>query len=362
MKISNILTNESFTQDSEVDDDLNFIPKSILQVYEFLKNKHSEWTFISVIVGQLCQETFPFGTYNNLKLSLLLSIAASGGDFSSLIPIVAIGKETSHANILMTCLGRFTGRFISAINFENTVKKNGTVEAGPLLLARGGVLKVGDWSGISGKNILKLMREIETGTVTIEQNQQSFPLNSTVWCYWSCSTEISKDITTIKQFMNVFGVPILIDDHINETEIIDDLLESATKIDENFSISENDMREYLSYAAKVEVTMEPQAEKILKDYFQATRIIRPNALTPKAFEILKKMTESYAKLCLRKFTSPVDALAAISISEKYIKVLFEKDSYSSPDEEKITSIDDFDKYQHRLHTWLSTFTEDILNK
>ena len=85
-------------------------------------------------------------------------------------------------------------------------------------------------------------------------------------------------------------------------------------------------------------------------------------MTPKAFEVLQQMAESHAKLCLRNNVSCTDVLAAINISEKHVRVLFDKDSYSSPAEPKFTSIDDIDVYYKKLSEWLSLFIENILQK
>lgn len=57
-----------------------------------------------------------------------------------------------------------------------------------------------------------------------------------------------------------------------------------------------------------------------------------------------------------------DVLAAINICEKFIKLLFDTDSYSSPNETKVTSIDHYDSYMNELFKWYSCFSKDILEK
>lgn len=75
---------------------------------------------------------------------------------------------------------------------------------------------------------------------------------------------------------SVFGVPILFDDSLNETEIVDDILFDKSDADLNFKISNDDMRVYLAYVSRQKVTMETEAEVMLKEYFAATRVIRPS--------------------------------------------------------------------------------------
>lgn len=90
------------------------------------------------------------------------------------------------------------------------------------------------------------------------------------------------------------------------------------------------------------------------------QILIPDALTTKAFEVLKQMAESHAKLCLRYEVLEQDVLAAINICEKYIRTFFEPDSYASPAEPQFSSLDDVDDYQNQLREWFSFFTDKIL--
>lgn len=77
---------------------------------------------------------------------------------------------------------------------------------------------------------------------------------------------------------------------------------------------------------------------------------------------MKQISVSHAKLCFRDPANGSDALAAIKIFENYIRVLFAKDSYSSPAEFKITSFEDIDAYQAQLYKWFCEFTANILQR
>lgn len=188
------------TRSNDIDDCQ--VPQSILHLYSTLRENFSDSTFISILAGQLCNEIFPSGAYKNLKLSLLLSLASINSG-SAPIPIVAVGKETSHGNLIMNSIGQFADRFVTSLmNFEgSTVDSTGTIEAGPLLLAKSGVLFLGDWARLPQKSVMKLLREIENGLVTTEKVQQTSPLECAVWTFWSCSTKIKKDVESINQFM-----------------------------------------------------------------------------------------------------------------------------------------------------------------
>lgn len=74
------------------------------------------------------------------------------------------------------------------------------------------------------------------------------------------------------------------------------------------------------------------------------------------------MAKAHAKLCLRNVVNELDVLAAVNISEKYIRVFFDKDSYSSPDEPKFTSMDEIDDFYYQLQSWFTSFTQNILRR
>lgn len=74
-------------------------------------------------------------------------------------------------------------------------------------------------------------------------------------------------------FYSVFGIIVIIDDLANETEIVDSLLDDIDN-NANFHIPDSDMHDFLKYVAKQEVMMDQEAEKMLNDYYTATRMIR----------------------------------------------------------------------------------------
>jgi hypothetical protein len=87
-----------------------------------------------------------------------------------------------------------------------------------------------------------------------------------------------------------------------------------------------------------------------------------DSLTPKAYAVLQQMAESHAKLCFRQKVTRNDVLGVISISETFIRALFDKDSFSSPPEPKFTAIGEIDEYHDQLNKWLTNFTENILQR
>lgn len=78
---------------------------------------------------------------------------------------------------------------------------------------------------------------------------------------------------------SVFGIPIILDDFANEEFIINDLLNQvssdALERPNDFHIPENDFHSYLDYAKNLTVEFDSRAETMLRNYFIATKTIRP---------------------------------------------------------------------------------------
>lgn len=177
------------------------IPQSVMELYNEVKKHFSDWTFVSIIVGQLCSEKFPMGSYHNLKLALLMSLVTS---HDSPMHIMAIGSEMSTANVIMRELGELAERFVPVTNKTSdgiVISKYGTCEAGPLVLASRGVSFIGYWQQLKPKIKTQLIREIETNTLLVQKAQKHIPLESSVWAHWNCIMNLKKDIASLDQIM-----------------------------------------------------------------------------------------------------------------------------------------------------------------
>lgn len=195
-------TNSKLTIDFNLNESIDRkIPQSILNLYTEIKGHYSDWTFISILAGQLCTDKFPMGSYHNLKLSLLLSLATSS---ENPLHIMAIGSEMSNANMIMRELGELAERFVSVTNKTSDgiiIKKNGTCEAGSLVMATHGISFIGYWEQLKPKIKTQLVREIETNTLLVQKVQKYIGLESAVWAHWNYAKKIKKDIAAVDQFM-----------------------------------------------------------------------------------------------------------------------------------------------------------------
>jgi hypothetical protein len=172
-----------------------------VNLYTEIKGHYSDWTFISILSGQLCTDKFPMGSYHNLKLALLLSLASSS---ENPLHIMAIGSEMSNANMIMHELGELAERFVPVTNKTSDgiiIKKNGTCEAGSLIMATHGISFIGYWEQLKPKIKTQLIREIETNTLLVQKAQKYVGLESAIWAHWNYAKKIKKDIAAVDQFI-----------------------------------------------------------------------------------------------------------------------------------------------------------------
>lgn len=190
---SNPLTKTIFS----VDENIAALPNVIIEIYSEVKKEYSNFTFTSIIAGQLCTDIFPLGAYNHLKLALLMSIVSD-----KMLNIMAIGREVTHASTIMDHIGVYSQRFLRISNFDAiTVNNNQVIEAGPLAIATNGIGFLGNWQRIPQKASIKLLREIETKMILLDKIQIHYPMRTTVWTYWNFTSKLKKDLASISQFI-----------------------------------------------------------------------------------------------------------------------------------------------------------------
>jgi hypothetical protein len=181
----------SLTNNLIQDIDGDVIPKSIISLYHEVKKEHSDWTFINILVGQLCTDILPMGAYHNLKLALLMSLVSQSEQ--SMLHIVAMGQNTCDVHLVIKSLGKFAKKFLTIHSQCDgiTINKNEKTEAA----------YIGDWTRFSSKIVSKFVREIETSNIIVDKVQKSYQLQSTIWSYWSCSGNMKNDMNMFEQFL-----------------------------------------------------------------------------------------------------------------------------------------------------------------
>lgn len=181
-------------------EDLTTLPESIIDLYRRINENYSDFTFTSIIAGQLCCDKFPTTAYHHLIMPLLMSLVTS---HENKLHIIGVGQDVAHSSMIMDSIGKFAQRFLRVTsNFDGiTVNNNNMIEGGGIILATNGVACLGNWQRIPSKSCLKLLREIETKTILVDKIQGNYPLETTIWAYWNHTSKIKKDLASISQFI-----------------------------------------------------------------------------------------------------------------------------------------------------------------
>lgn len=181
-------------------EDLTTLPESIIELYKRINVNYSDFTFTSIIAGQICSGKYPTTAYHHLIMPLLMSLVTSR---ENKLHIMGVGQDVAHVSMIMDSIGKFAQRFLRVTsNFDGiTVNNNNMIEGGGIILATNGVACLGNWQRIPPKSSLKLLREIETKTILVDKIQVNYPLETTIWAYWNQTSKIKKDLASISQFI-----------------------------------------------------------------------------------------------------------------------------------------------------------------
>lgn len=102
-------------------------------------------------------------------------------------PVVAIGSDTFVINLLMSNIANVAQRFIGPIDNFNSIfprmNETGMIEAGSIILAKGGVCYLGDWSKFNTSTSNNITRQLDRGSVNINNPRLCNPIKSCIWCY-----------------------------------------------------------------------------------------------------------------------------------------------------------------------------------
>lgn len=144
-------------------------------------------------------------TYNQLKLSLLLSIASvQNSSQSHPFHVMALGADTSISHLAMTSVGRLARRFMAGL-FDplagGRVLEDNFVDCGATTLARTGVCYIGDWAMQKPSNSARILREIESEQVIIENHPITYPLECAIWSCWNYTKKAKQDLSTVVMFL-----------------------------------------------------------------------------------------------------------------------------------------------------------------
>ncbi|XP_055525043.1 minichromosome maintenance domain-containing protein 2 [Wyeomyia smithii] len=359
---SEIKQEDSEASVTSVYQELSTIPSSIRELYTSVTEKYSDFCFSYMLAAQLCQDEVPASAYNSLKLSLLLSIASiQKSNQIQPFHVIALGADTAISHRLMSSIGQLARRFATGMLDPlagGHVLDDNFVECGATTLARTGVCYIGDWAMQKPSNSIRLLREIESGLVIIENHAITYPLECAIWTSWNYSHKAKQDLSTVLTFLNTFGIPIVLPEE-TPSSVIDFILErslaSFEPADQAVLVSGTDVRQFLKLMYHQEVSFTEEAEKLLGDYFVTTRLTVPESLTQASFLALRKLTEAHARVCFRNVATRLDAVVAVMICERFIHSVSSNPGNAAPLQSSFTNFDELEQYLVRFECWLKEF-------
>ncbi|XP_069477240.1 minichromosome maintenance domain-containing protein 2 [Ambystoma mexicanum] len=324
---------------------------------------NSPWSFTAIITNIYASQVVPLGTYNTLKLCILLSLVQTCDEESEngkFLDFLVVTSDTLLVNRLLNysvCLVPRGIRHLASSDLFATVTKDehgtgtASIQACSSLLAKGGICFLGDLLSHKKDKLELLQSVLESRNTTVyipgkkygeDVDQQiSLPVECSFWSFVDMdssprrytpkhNTFIGKmDLSLVPaNLVDAFGILI----HCNESSSLHPLIpfihHSLSKsINPEEPLSEaaqqftsQDFEKYIGFAKNLHVELCPEAERLIHGYYLASRRVRTDSmhgtkLSTSALRNLVSLSEAHAKLSLRKKVIEEDVLIAVLLYE-----------------------------------------------
>ncbi|NXL81099.1 MCMD2 protein, partial [Leptocoma aspasia] len=318
------------------------------------------WRFTAVLANIFASQVVPPGTYNTLKLAILLSLVQTcekeNADYLDLLIMTSDTLVIDRLlNYSLCLLPRGIRHPPSSDIFPSVSKdKHGTgsasIQACSAVLAKGGICYIGDLSSYKKDKLELLQSVLESRTTTVfipgkkygeEADQQvTVSVQTNFWSFVdvdsSSKKHIQKENFLIGQ-MDVSLIPVNLVDGFglliyNEfpscrlsSPVVHHILKKAInpeamlyKVSQQFTTQ--DYEEFILFARNLHVELSSEAESLIQGYYLASRRVRRDSihgstLSASALKILISLAKAHAKLSLRQTVLEEDAVIAILLLE-----------------------------------------------
>ncbi|XP_078543336.1 minichromosome maintenance domain-containing protein 2 isoform X2 [Lissotriton helveticus] len=301
-------------------------PPGPFSISESMKHLHlltmrSPWSFTAIIANVFASQLVPVGTYNTLKLCLLLSLVQTCNEdrkSATYVDCLVLTSDTLLINRLLNYSISLVPRGIrhlpSCEIFATVTKdEHGTgtasIQACSALLAKGGVCFVGDLMSQRKDKLELLQSVLESRSTTLfipgkkygeEMDQQlSFPVECSFWSFVdmgpSTRRHLYKDIDIIGKMdlglvpanlADAFGVLV----HCNESSTLypiiplvhhtlsKALIPVGPPSEASLQLTSQDFEKLIAFAKELHVELSPEAEKLIHGYYLASRRVRTDSM------------------------------------------------------------------------------------
>lgn len=303
------------------------------------------WKFIYCLASSLGLNVCPLNCFMHLKISLILSLASVKANVltgSSILHVLVAGLDTSFVGNIMSDAVKLADRTV-ILGTSNTKVSTG------LIGSAGGVCALPlPLYTYNQKQTTALLSAIESGDITTDNGREK--LKSAVWAQ---GMDFKKII--LFNVASVFGFVCRGDYGEYSDEIVDFLLQNAvqpSETSEEETRALKDISRYLDVVAGLNVSLDENAERLLRSYFLAARKERQRGVSVGSMGGLVATTLNSARLCLRSVANIDDAVFAVWLHISGCpEPRFAPEEYlqTPPDIKKLQKI------MHGFEDWLEDF-------
>ncbi|XP_007998974.1 minichromosome maintenance domain-containing protein 2 isoform X2 [Chlorocebus sabaeus] len=321
------------------------------------------WKFTAILANIFASQITPPGTYNLLKLCLLMSLVQTTDrkkELEDCLDILIITSDTllidRLLNFSINLVPRGIRHLVSTEIFPTLSRnKYGTgavsIQAGSALLAKGGICFIGDLASHKKDKLEQLQSVLESRNITVyipgkkfgedTDQQMTFPVQCSFWSFVdmdSSSRRNAQKINTLigqmdcslipANLVEAFGLlincnesspchPFLptVQHTLKKAINPEGLLYAASR-----QFTTEDFEKLLAFAKNLNVEFSLEAERMTHGYYLASRRIRTDSiygskLSASALKYLVFLSEAHARLNLRNKVLKEDVLIAALLFE-----------------------------------------------
>uniref|UniRef100_A0A8C5WBZ4 Minichromosome maintenance domain-containing protein 2 n=1 Tax=Leptobrachium leishanense TaxID=445787 RepID=A0A8C5WBZ4_9ANUR len=338
-------------------------PQSITGTFSNIRamTLHSPWIFTGVLANDFASQVVPVGTYNILKLCILLSLVQTSDEedreTGSFLDLLVITSDTLIIERLMSYsifLAPRSVRHFPSNDILATISKDdhgtgtASIQAGSAILAKGGICYIGDMHVQKKDKLEHLQSVLESRNTTLfipgkkyggECDHQMFiPVQCNFWSYVDSYSKktVPKENAVIGQvdlsilphnLIDVFGMLVYVNDFSQNNLVLPvthhSLSKAVSTTSASWSTSQHftteDYKKLIAYAKNLQVKTNARAERLLHGYYLASRRVRTDMngskISTSALRHLSSMSEAHAKLSLKQEVTEEDVLIAVLLFE-----------------------------------------------
>uniref|UniRef100_A0A2K5R280 Minichromosome maintenance domain-containing protein 2 n=1 Tax=Cebus imitator TaxID=2715852 RepID=A0A2K5R280_CEBIM len=305
------------------------VPSGISDNFKCLLSLTSSscWKFTAILANIFASQITPPGTYNLLKLCLLMSlvqITDRNKELEDCLDILIITSDTLLADRLLNFSINLIPRGIRhpvSTEIFPTLSRNkyGTgavsIQAGSALLAKGGICFIGDLASHKKDKLEQLQSVLESRSITVYipgkkfgediDQQMTFPVQCSFWSF------VDMDSSSRR---NAQKINTLIGQMVRYMYIL--LLGFCSELRSCHCTP----AWLLAFAKNLNVEFSLEAERMIHGYYLASRRIRTDSicgskLSASALKYLVSLSEAHARLNLRNEVRKEDVLIAALLFE-----------------------------------------------